>query len=58
MVFSRDIFVAYRVWSASTSNSKKPRVGKRQGYSYMHIIRSIVRLANRLRPEHPDVADA
>ena len=24
----------------------------------MHIIRSIVRLANRLRPEHPDVADA
>lgn len=25
MVFSRDIFVAYRVWSASTSNSKKPR---------------------------------
>ena len=58
MVFSRDIFVAYRVWSASVSNSKKPRVGKRHGYSYMHIIRSLVRMAAKLRPEHPDVADA
>ncbi|MCI5850752.1 MAG: glycosyltransferase [Sutterellaceae bacterium] len=58
MVFSRDLFVAYRVWPNSTSNSKKPRVGKRQAYSYMHIIRGIVRLSRRLKDKDPEASRA